>query len=1038
MTASAAQSRVCLPFRVSTHFRLWLAALLVVGAAFQTSAQSTSSSATAASASAQGQILLSATFDSQTLDAVIEDHTHTAYGDQQPQSNPQQFIIERIEFVGNRRIRSDTLTARIFSRQGDVYNEETLRRDFQALWNTQFFEDIKLRVEDAPERANAKIIVFDVKERPVIRRIRYEGTHSVSESDILDRFKERKVGLTVESSFDPTKIKRAEVVLKELLGEHGRQFAKVTPQFERIASSNAVILVFKVDEGPKVKVGKIKFTGNRAFSDRKLIRAMHHDRPYAIPLYFWYIPVLSKTYDRQKLNEDLEVGIRGLYQDNGYFKVLVKEPVLESIDTTGHKLGVPLTGTTHGKAVNITIPIEEGERYHMGSLRIVSADPDKSLSLKVEALKNIFPLKTGDIFSTAKVRKALEDYGKAYGEFGFIDFTAEPETDIDEPKKEINLVLKFNEEKQYYVRRIDFVGNTTTRDKVIRRELLIDEGQLFNKRYWELSILRLNQLDYFDKIEADKAAEIKRNTKEGTVDIALKLKEKGKQSIGLQGGVSGLAGSFIGLTYQTNNFLGLGETLTFSAQFGDLQRSFLFGFTEPYLFDRPISSGFTVFSSRYKFDQARQAAILTGQAVSINPEFVQNYNQDSTGFTLFASYPLKKLAFTRVGLTYGLTHTNITAFNTASQLLFETIQFRSLAGPSALNGIISSTITPTITYNTVDNPTNPSRGKSYFYSLGFTGGPLGGNVSDITNVFDWKMYKTVTKHRNVIGLHASAAYITAFGSVKPSCQSVSPVDPSCPNKVSNEIPPFSRFYMGGENDIRGFDIRSVSPVTFIPVKTVQQFTYTDPSGPFNGAGQPIPRNVNVNVLGYSISLPGGDLQSYGNVEYRIPLVGPVQAVLFFDGGTNGIVQKSGLQLDPSGLIDLKNAFPNAQAAGKLPRTLAISSGTNFRLRGSTGIEFVVQLPIIQAPFRIYYAYNIHRLHEQLLAPTDFIEPTDICDPSLGEDCSKVPGGKGRLLNLPPDVYQRIRGVLNTLQNTPGSLNYFEPKTTFRFTVSRTF
>src|SRR5881392_3910237 len=145
-----------------------------------------------------------------------------------------------------------------------------------------------------------------------------------------------------------------------------------------------------------------------------------------------------------------------------------------------------------------------------------------------------------------------------------------------------------------------------------------------HKRLWELSILRLNQLDYFDKIEADKAAEIKRNNKAGTVDITLKLKEKGKQSIGLQGGVSGLAGSFIGLTYQTNNFLGLGETLTFSAQFGSLSRTFMFGFTEPYLFDRPISTGFTVFSSRYKFDQARQAALFSGQAVSINPQFVQN------------------------------------------------------------------------------------------------------------------------------------------------------------------------------------------------------------------------------------------------------------------------------------------------------------------------------------------------------------------------------------------------------------------------------
>jgi len=148
-------------------------------------------------------------------------------------------IIQRIEFVGNRRIRSDTLKARIFSREGDAYNEETLRRDFQALWNTQFFEDVKLRVEDAPspDHPDAKNIIFDVKERPVIRRIRYDGIHSISESDILDRFKERKVGLSVESQFDPTKIKKAEVVLRELLGEHGRQFAKVTPRTPTSRSS---------------------------------------------------------------------------------------------------------------------------------------------------------------------------------------------------------------------------------------------------------------------------------------------------------------------------------------------------------------------------------------------------------------------------------------------------------------------------------------------------------------------------------------------------------------------------------------------------------------------------------------------------------------------------------------------------------------------------------------------------------------------------------------------------------------------------------
>src|SRR5260370_33378185 len=127
----------------------------------------------------------------------------------------------------------------------------------------------------------------------------------------------------------------------------------------------------------------------------------------------------------------------------------------------------------------------------------------------------------------------------------------------------------------------------------------------------------------------------------------------------------------------------------------------MFGFTEPYLFDRPISSGFTIFSSRYQFDQAKQEALFTGQSVSINPQYIQNYIQNSTGFTFFASYPARSFSFARFGLQYGLTRTNIRSFNQASSLLFESLQFRRLTGPSPLNGIVSSTITPSITYHTV-------------------------------------------------------------------------------------------------------------------------------------------------------------------------------------------------------------------------------------------------------------------------------------------------------------------------------------------------
>ncbi|MGC1493826.1 MAG: outer membrane protein assembly factor BamA, partial [Candidatus Acidiferrum sp.] len=862
-----------------------------------------------------------------------------------------------------------------------------------------FFEDVKLRVEDSPDRPGAKIITFEVKERPIIRRIRYDGIHSISESDILDRFKDQKVGLSVESPFDPTKIKKAEVVLKELLGEHGRQFAKVTPQYERIASSNAVILVFKIDEGPKVKVGSIKFVGNHAFSDRKLIRAMKHDRPYGVPLYFWDIPVLSKTYDREKLNEDLEVGVRGLYQDNGYFRVVVagNGPVLTNVDVP-HK-GVPLPGLKPhiGKAVNITIKIEEGEQYRMGTLKIVSSDPDKALSLKVDPLKSLFPIKQGDILNVDKLRKALKNYTDAYGQYGFIDFTAEPDFDIDDAAKKINLTLRFDEQKQYYVRRINFSGNTTTRDKVIRRELLIDEGQLFNKRYWDISVLRLNQLNYFNKIDADKDVELQKNAKDGTVDINLKLKEKGKQSIGLQGGVSGLAGGFVGLTYQTNNFLGLGETLTLSAQFGEYQRIFQFGFTEPYLFDRPISTGFTLFSSKYDFNQAEQEALLLGQQVSLNQQYVQNYNQNSDGFTAFASYPVKRFSFARLGISYGLTRTNITAFNQASDLLFEQLQFRSIAGPSALDGIVSSTITPSISYNTIDNPINATKGKSLYYSFSIQGGPLGGNVNAFTNVIDAKYFHPVNKRRNAVGVHFSTSYITGYG--------------------GKEVPPFSRFYMGGEQDIRGFDIRSISPVVFIPVATSQTLYYHDPT-----AGGAL-RSFNLPALVYTATLPGGDYQTYGNFEYRIPIVGNYASVsLFADAGTDGILDRQGLHLDPTGIANITSMFPQAPLA----KTLSIYQGTNFRIRNSTGIELGINIPIIQAPFRIYWAYNLNRLYSQITAPDPYLNP------------NTVTNWKNTLDSITPNLWENEIVPQLGFLNNPGRLNYFEPRTTFRFTVGKTF
>jgi len=934
----------------------------------------------------------------------------------QQESPAPQYIITRIDFEGTRRIQRETLRARIFSRVGDPYSVDAVRRDFQALWNTQFFEDIRLEVEDDPQHPNGKIIIFHMQERPIIRRIEYKGNKSITESDILDAYKEKKVGLSVESQFDPTKIKRAEVVLKSLLAEHGRQFATVKPTYERIPATNAVKLVFNINEGPKVKVGTITIVGNHAFSTRRILRTMRHDRPYGIPLYFFDVPVMAKTFNRPKLDEDLEVGVRGLYQNHGYFKAVVDVKDLKTVDLD--RAGIPGPwpgiGAQHGKATDIVISIEEGAQYRMGKLTFRSADPDQGLIFKPEVLARVFPLKEGDIFDADKIRKSFDNFKKLYGEFGYIDFTTEPEFDVHDNTKVVNLSLVFDQQKQYLVRRIEFSGNTTTRDKVIRRELLLDEGQVFNNRLWELSILRLNQLGYFDTIKPENA-EIKRNVKNGTVDIRLKLKEKGKQSISFSGGVSGLAGSFIGFSYQTNNFLGLGETLTVSAQVGNIQTNIQFGFTEPYLFDRPIATGFTVFATKFDYNTARQEGILAGQPIAIDPALQENYNTNSKGFTVFASEPLRKLSFTRLGVSYGWSTTDVTPFSQAATLLFEFTKFTSLAGPSALNGIRQSQITPTITRDTRNSPIFPTHGKSYSYGATFSGGPLQGNVNTINNVFDMTYFHPHHHNRNTIALHFKGSFVTGYG--------------------GREIPPNNRVYAGGEQDVRGFDFYTISPFVFIPFSTSTTVTYLNPQQ-LTSQGLPTPVRLPVNVLEFVPIRPGGDTQFISNIEYRIPIYqNYVTLSIFNDFGVVGLLRRSQLQLDPSATALLQQQYPNADFPCQpgtpcvaIPHNLQIAPSTNFRPHTSAGLELGIQIPIIQAPFRIYYAYNYLRFNRTVEPPEGafYFPPEErLALQQLGVfDTQIVP------------AVQNFLTATRSQQTVAPSL--FEAARTLRFAVSRTF
>ena len=267
-------------------------------------------------------------------------------------------IIEGVEFRGQRKVPQDTLRALIYTKKGDVYDEESLHRDFIALWNTGRFDDLKIEKEKGP--GGGVILRFVVTERRTVHTIDYTGNKSISKSEILDRLKERKVSLTPESQFDPGKVQRAKNVLQEYEAERGHQYATVTPQIRQVPPGG-VDITFAIDEGPKVKVGNIIIDGNNAFSDRMVIRAMKNLKPIGFPHSLLFENLFARTYDSTKLDEDSD-RIRQFYQTHGYFTARVINHSEKIYDVHGRGIKIPLFNPKKpGKHVDITMVVREGD-----------------------------------------------------------------------------------------------------------------------------------------------------------------------------------------------------------------------------------------------------------------------------------------------------------------------------------------------------------------------------------------------------------------------------------------------------------------------------------------------------------------------------------------------------------------------------------------------------------------------------------------------------------------------------------------------------
>jgi outer membrane protein insertion porin family len=892
-------------------------------------------------------------------------------------------VVEAIEFRGARRVSQDTLKALIFTKKGDALEEDALHRDFMALWNTGRFDDIVLEREKGK---SGWILRFNVTERRVVRSIKYDGNKSITVSEILDRFKERHVGLAVEQQYEQSRVARATQVLKEFLAEKGRQFANVTPQIRQIPPSS-VEVTFKIDEGVKVKVGTIEILGNKVYGTRAIIRVMKNSKPIGIPHSIFMESLFASTYDSSKLDEDME-RIRQFYMSHGYFKMNVIDHKVEIRDSGGEGAHIPLFYPNKpGKKADIQLTVEEGRQYHLGKINFVGV---KLFRTPETLMRPIFGMAEGDVFSTEKLQKGFKNLQKLYGEFGFIDAVPEPDFDPQDADGKMNLTINVDEGKQFFVRRIDFSGNTTTRDKVIRREIMIDEGDMYNTRLWEMSVLRLNQLGYFEVLKAEEAAAITRDTKNNTVDITLKVKERGKNSISLNGGVSAISGTFIGMGYSTNNFLGMGETLSLSAQLGTMIRSATFGFTEPYLFDLPLNLGFTVYMQRYNYDQARQASLLSGSNLislynSMGTQNLLNYVTNGYGATVFVSYPLRR-SFARVGLTYGIDRSTITPLTTAATTYFNYSNFQNLAGPNQLSGIITSKITPSYTYNTIDHPITPSRGQSMFASMGVSG--LGGNVETLEPTLTYTRFMKGFKPGHVIGFRLLGRMEAGYN--------------------GRSAPPFSRIYMGGEQDVRGFENYSIGPFAYIPSTATVPVLNADGSARqqkiiINGSESY--QSVTQTIPAYQIIYPGGDTEGLANFEYRIKIFGPLVLALFADAGVNHITFRNQLKLNPDRITTLNGEFPTAGFQNE-----AILIPGSQKIRTSVGAELQIMMPVVNAPFRLYWAYN------PTILTTNFQSP----------------------IAIDPTMFPNRASYVYAAQTFGRSSPYDEKRSMFRFTISRTF
>ncbi len=969
-----------------------------------------------------------------------------------PAAVRQQQLVESIDFQGNRRFSDENLLYYIQTRPGDPFNQAQIERDLQALLALKAFDVTATRVLTEEGVRGGVNVIFEVRELPIIRDLKFTGLKAVTESDVLKAFRENKIGISKEAVFDPVKTQRGTRILRELLSAKGFPNAKVEVKNEEVSATSTAV-TFEVDQGARSRLVKIDFEGNEVFKNGELRSQLKVTKQTGLFSRFTGTDIL----DRGKLDYDLRKNLLPYIQSKGYLNARFGEPVIESLGNrrTGFFLPLPFL-SSKDDTLKVTIPLNEGKLYRVGDVKISG-----NSIFSEQAVESIVGLKKGDVVDGKRLRDALYENGlkKLYGSQGFIqydvDYAPELKDNPTNPKEGIaDISININEGKQFTLRRLEFSGNTFTRDNVIRREFLINEGDIFNQQLFEYSTQRINQGGYFDPVDKDKDTELRTDDENGLVDAIVKLKERGRQQISFNGGVSGIGGSSFGLEYSTNNLFGRGEVLSLQAAAGNRQSSFQFSFTEPYFRDRPISLGFSLFASTVKFFgegtflsnniDAQTGALTTLGSLTTNTDNL--FTQNTYGASLFASAPLSEFyrkrrftQFSRVGLSYQITATTIKdpKVNTTDTANAIPVIFRQ-------PNIITSRITPTFVYdsrNYSGQGIDAVSGSQITLSLGLAG--LGGDVRTYSPQLQYIHFMPVRRKKSsnpeVFGFRLLAATVGSIATTTKIRNN---------NSLSfvGGVPIYERFFLGDEYTIRGYNTRSVGPIAPVEsyVTSRNIVLATNPTGTPTVIGDDSitpsdraalaalgtfsgPTGSNIAKTSQSFQFVGGDTQFLGNFEYRIPIFGPASLAAFADIGTAFNLRKTGTQAINSNFLpdqpflssnSLTTLFLNTNTLGRQvqpffdPTTLAFAlvlrdglpitrnqflseftRGTSIfgvpagcdncqlaylrgeaqtntlvkvgdsalnkfsSFRSSVGLELRVQIPVVNAPFRLIYAYN---------------------------------------------------------------------------------